>query len=83
MILIRPPHEGQQSGSFLSSLGMTRRTEPARLAGKHQQALFPTVGTPNASKSAHRIAAVEIALNNIFDDRTEIPVLLLEPILTE
>ena len=50
---------------FLSSRGMTRRTEPARLAGKHQQVLLPTVRAPDAGKPAHRIAAVEILLDNI------------------
>jgi hypothetical protein len=54
---------------FLTSFGMTRRTEPACLAGKHQEPLFPTVGTPDAGKSAHRIAAVEILLNNILDEK--------------
>jgi len=66
---------------FLTSFGMTRRTEPACLAGKHQEPLFLTVGTPDAGKSAHRIAAVEILLNNILDDWTEISIFLLETIL--
>jgi hypothetical protein len=60
---------------------MTRRAEPACLAGKHQQALFPAVGTPDAGKPAHRIAAVEILLYHLLDYRTEVPVLLLETIL--
>jgi len=50
-------------------------------AGKHQQALFPTVRAPDAGKATHRIAAVQILLDHILDHRTEIPVLLLEPIL--
>ena len=57
---------------------MAGRIESARLAGKHRQALFPTVGAADAGKPAHRIAAVGIALDNILDHRTEIPVLLLE-----
>jgi hypothetical protein len=60
---------------------MTRWTESACLAGKHQEPLFPTVGTADADKPAHRIAAVEIALDNILDYRTEVPVLLLKTIL--
>jgi len=60
---------------------MAGRTKSACLAGKHQKALFPTVRTPDAGKATHRIAAVEIFLNNILDHRTEIAVLLLEPIL--
>jgi hypothetical protein len=66
---------------LLSSLSMTGGTESACLAGKHQEPLFPTVRAPNAGKAAHRIAAVEILLNDILDYRTEIPELLLEPIL--
>jgi hypothetical protein len=74
------PAENFPLSPFLSSLGMTRRTEPACLSGKHQQALFPTVGTPDAGKAAHRIAAVQILPYNILDHRPEIPVLLFEPI---
>jgi hypothetical protein len=55
--------------------------EPACLAGKHQQALFPTIGTPYAGKATHRIAAVEVLLYNILDHRTEEAVLPLETIL--
>jgi hypothetical protein len=66
---------------FLTALGMTRWTKPACLAGKHQQPLFSAVRTPDAGKPAHRIAAVEVFLNDILDDGTDIPVLLLEAIL--
>ena len=59
---------------------MAGRSNSACLAGKHQQALFPTVRAPDAGKAAHRIAAVKILLYNILDDWPEIPVLLLEPI---
>jgi len=60
---------------------MTRWTKSACLAGKHEEPLFPTVGTPDTGKSAHRIAAVQILLDNILDYRTEIPVLLPEQII--
>jgi hypothetical protein len=66
---------------LLTALGMARRTEPACIAGKHQQALFPAVWTPDAGKPAHRIPTVEIPLNNILDHGTEIAVLLLELII--
>ncbi len=66
---------------FLSSLGMTRWTEPACLAGKHQQPLFPAVGTPDAGKAAHRITAVKILLYNFLDDWPKEAVLPLETIL--
>ncbi|MFO7866265.1 MAG: hypothetical protein R6V02_05565 [Candidatus Aminicenantes bacterium] len=66
---------------LLTALGMTRWTKSARLAGKHQQPLFPAVRTPDTGKPAHRIAAIEIFFNNIFNDWTEISVFLLETIL--
>jgi len=66
---------------LLTAFSMAGRTKAACLAGKHEEALFPTVRAPDAGKPAHRIAAVEILLNNILDDRTEIPVLLLKPII--
>jgi len=60
---------------------MAGRTKAACLTEKHQEPLFPTVRAPDAGKAAHRIAAVEIFLNDILDHRTEIAILLLEPIL--
>ncbi len=66
---------------LLTALGMTRWTKSACFAGEHQQPLFPAVRTPDAGKSAHRIAAVEVFLNDILNDGTEITILLLEPIL--
>jgi len=60
---------------------MARWTESACLAGKHKQALFPTLGTPDAGKPAHRIAAVKVFLYHFLDDGTEEPVLLLEAAL--
>jgi len=54
---------------LLPAFGMTRWAESACLAGKREEALLPTVWTPDAGKPAHRIAAVEIALDNILDDR--------------
>jgi hypothetical protein len=46
-----------------------------------QPRIFPTVGTPDAGKATHWIAAVEILLDNILDYRTDLPVLLLKTIL--
>ncbi|MGB6340732.1 MAG: hypothetical protein WBF32_13250 [Candidatus Aminicenantaceae bacterium] len=66
---------------LLPALCMTGGTETTGFAGKHQEALFPTVWAPDAGKSAHRIAAVKITLNHLLDYRTEIPVLFLEPVL--
>jgi len=64
--------------THLSSAG---RTETTGFAGKHEEALFPTVWTPDAGKPAHRIATVEILLNDILDDQPEISILLIETIL--
>jgi hypothetical protein len=66
---------------LLTALGMTRRTEPACLAGKHQEPLFPTVWTPDTGKPAHGIAAVQVLLDNILDDWPKEAVLPLETIL--
>jgi hypothetical protein len=66
---------------FLPALGMAGGTEPACLAGKHKQALFPAVGTPDAGKATHRIAAVKILLDNILDDWPKEAVPLIETIL--
>jgi len=66
---------------LLPPLGMTGGTESACLTGKHEEALFPAVWTPDAGKPAHRIPTVKILLNNILDHGTEIAVLLLEPII--
>jgi hypothetical protein len=60
---------------------MTRGAEFSGLAGKHAKLLLPTVWTPDAGKSTLRIATVQILPDNILDYRTEIPVLILEPIL--
>ena len=62
-------------------LASAGRTETTGFAGKHEEVLFPTVWTPDAGKSAHRIATVDILLNDILDDRPEISVLLIETVL--
>jgi hypothetical protein len=60
---------------------MTGGTEPPGLAGKHQKMLRPAVRTADAGKPAAGIAAVQILLHDILDDRTEIAVRLLETLL--
>jgi hypothetical protein len=60
---------------------MAGRTKSACLAGEHKEALFPTVRATDTGKPAHRIATVEIFLNDILDHRTEEPVLLFKTIL--
>jgi hypothetical protein len=64
---------------LLTALGMTRWTESAGFAGKKKKPLFPTIRTPNPGKPAHRIAAIEILLNNILDHGTKETVLPLKP----
>ena len=66
---------------LLQALGMTRGTKPAGTAGEHQEPLLPTVGTADAGKAAARIAAVQVALNHLLDDRPEEAVVLLKTTL--
>jgi hypothetical protein len=63
---------------FLTSLRMARGAESAGFAGKHEEALLSTVGTPDTGKTAHRIAAVEILLNNILNNRAKKAILSLK-----
>jgi len=60
---------------------MTRGTKAAGAVRKHKQAFFTAVRTPDAGKPAAGVAAVQIALNDLFDDGTEEAVLLLEAAL--
>ena len=66
---------------LLKALGMTPGTEAAGAARKHKQAFFTAVRTPDAGKPAAGVAAVQIALNDLFDDGTEEAVLLLKAAL--
>jgi hypothetical protein len=66
---------------FLQPLGMTRGAESPGAAGKHKKPLLPTVGTSDAGEPAAGIAAVEIALDHLLDDRPEVAVLLLKAAL--
>jgi hypothetical protein len=59
-------YRGPQNYSpFLPAFGMAGGTKSSWLAGKHREPLISTVGTPDTGKPAHRIAAVQILLNNI------------------
>jgi hypothetical protein len=60
---------------LLTAFSMAGGIESACLAGKHQEPLFSTVRAPDAGKAAHRIATVEITLNQLLNCRPEIPVL--------
>lgn len=60
---------------------MARGAESSGAAGKHQEVFRGSVGTADAGKSAAWVAAVQIALDDLFDGRPEITVLPLEPAL--
>jgi hypothetical protein len=47
-------------------------------AREHQQAIFPTQRTADAGKPTARVAAVDVALDDFFDDRTEEAILFLK-----
>lgn len=63
---------------FLKAFGMTGGAKSAAAAGKVKEPFLATIRTPDAGKTTLRIAAVEIALYHFLDDRSKIPVLLLE-----
>jgi len=60
---------------------MTRGAESPGPAREHDEPLLPTVGTADPGEPAAGIAAVEVALHDVFDDRPEIPILPLETAL--
>jgi hypothetical protein len=60
---------------------MARGAEAAGTAGEHQEMFRMAVGTADAGKPAARVAAVEVALDDFFDDGPEEAVLLLETAL--
>jgi hypothetical protein len=66
---------------FLQTLGMARRAKTPGLAGKHQKVFRPAARTADPRKSAARIAAIEIALDDLLDDGAQIAVGLLETLL--
>ena len=66
---------------LLQPLGMTRGAEAPGAAGKHQESLVPTVRTANPSKSAARVATIQITLHDLLDDKPEVAIFLLEAAL--
>jgi hypothetical protein len=56
---------------------MTRGAKTTGAAGEHKKPFLATVGTPDPGKAASRIATVQIALHDFFDDRPEEAVFLL------
>jgi len=66
---------------LLKPLGVARGTEPPGAAGEHQEVFRTAAGAPDPGKARAGVAAVEITLDHLFDDRPEKPVLLLEATL--
>jgi|GEM_PF-7017337 len=66
---------------LLKPFGVTGRTKSSAAKGKHDEPLLPTVGTVDAGKGAARVAAVEVVLDHLLDDRPQLAVLLLEAVL--
>jgi hypothetical protein len=52
----------------------------SRLAGEGQEVFRPAVRAADAGESEFRVAAVEIAINHLLDDRPEKTVLPLETV---
>jgi len=63
---------------LLQAFGMAGGTETAGAAGKHQEPLLATVRTTDAGEPTAGIATVQITLDDFFDDRPEVAVLLLK-----
>jgi hypothetical protein len=63
---------------LLQALGMTGGTKSSGLAGKHQQMFRPAAWAADPGEAAAGVAAVQIVLNHLLDDRSEEAVLLLE-----
>jgi hypothetical protein len=57
--------------SFLEPLGVSGGTEAVGATGEHQEPLLTAVRTADAGKPAARVAAVQIALDHLPDDRPE------------
>ena len=66
---------------LLQALGMARRTKPAGTAGEVEEKFRTTVRTADAGKPAAGVAAVEVTLDHLLDDRAEEAILLLETAL--
>ena len=60
---------------------MTRRAESPGPAREHDQPLFGAVRAPDAGEPAARVAAIEVTLDDLLDDRSEKTVLLLKAAL--
>jgi len=65
---------------FLKMFGVAGGAETTGSAGKVEKEFLTTVLATNPGKAALRVAAVEIALHHLFDDRPKIPVLFLEAV---
>jgi len=69
------------SAPFLPALGVAGGTETAGLAGERQQMFTAAVRAADPGEAGARVAAVEVALDDLLDHRPEMTVLLLEAAL--
>lgn len=60
--------------TLLHALGVARRAEASRLAGKRQQVFTETVRAVDPGGTGARIAAIEVTLDDLPNDRPEIGV---------
>jgi len=65
------------------ALGVAGGAKPWGLTGERQQLFTVAVRTADPSEAGARIAAVEIALDDLLDDRPEMTVLLLKTALVD
>ena len=66
---------------LLEPFGMAGGAKPPGLAGKHQKMFGPAARTADADKPAARITAVQIALDDVLNDGSEITIFPLESAL--
>jgi hypothetical protein len=66
---------------LFQALSVARGAKPAGTAGEHQEVFRMAVRTADAGEPAARVAAVQIALDDFFDDGAEETAFLLEAIL--
>jgi len=70
-----------QLAPFLEALGVAGGAEASGAAGEHQEPFFPTVGTADAGEPATGVAAIEVAVYHLLDNRPQVAVLSLEAVL--
>jgi len=82
---MRSAHSGFKSplAPLLPALGVAGGAKPSGLTEERQQLFTVAVRTADPSEAGARIAAVEIAFDDLLDDRPEMTVLLLKTALVD